>query len=98
MPVSVCLIKNRDVIAQRVQLETVLFEMNSGHYYSLNELGAKTWELLDGNRTVREIAECLASEYDAPADLIEPDIESLLKDLLACGLLLNPKSEDGCVC
>ena len=91
MLTSTCVSKNTDVITQRVREETVLFDMATGNYYSLNELGARTWELLDGNRTIGDVAEILASEYDAPIEIIHEDLQSLVDKLLKDGLLTEPK-------
>lgn len=87
--------KNKDVIAQRVQDETVLFDMRTGNYYSLNELGSRTWELLEESRSLHEIAAHLAEQYDAPVQTIEEDLRSLLDELVQCGLLMNPEASNG---
>jgi pyrroloquinoline quinone biosynthesis protein D len=42
-------------------------------------------KLVDGARSVREIAAALAATYDAPAALIEADIWPMLQDLAASG-------------
>ncbi len=77
-----------DVIAQTMKAETILFDVTGGEYYSLNELGARTWELLDGSRTVGALIEVLRSEYDAPAETIQKDVIVLLEDLMREKLLL----------
>lgn len=78
-----------DVIAQEIKTETILFDVTGGEYYSLNELGARTWELLDGSRSVGALIEVLSSEYDAPAETIEKDVFALLEDLVRDKLLLQ---------
>ena len=80
-----------EVITQHVKDQTVLFDMASGHYFALNELGARTWELIDGNRTVSEIASILALEYDAPLEVITEDITLLIEHLSAEELLVESK-------
>jgi hypothetical protein len=77
-----------DVIAECVKAETILFDLTSGEYYSLNELGSRTWELLDGSRSVDALIEILVSEYDAPAETIQRDVFTLLDDLVRSKLLL----------
>jgi len=42
-------------------------------------------KLIDGARSVRDIATTLAATYDAPPDLIEADIWPMLHDLAASG-------------
>jgi len=80
--------RSKDVIAQRIQDETVLFDMRTGKYYSLNELGSRAWELLEESLSPREIAARLAAEYDAPQETIAEDIHSLTDELMQAGLLV----------
>jgi hypothetical protein len=87
--------RNKNVIAQRVHDETVLFDMETGNYYSLNELGSRTWELLEERLSLQDIAERLATEYDAPVEIITDDLQLLLDTLVQTGLLLNSKAGDG---
>ena len=78
-----------DVIVQPVSGEVVLFDLATGSYYSLNELGARIWELLDGNRSLTDVADQLTSEYDAPAEQITQDLQALAEDMLRNGLLVQ---------
>lgn len=66
--------------------------MATGNYYSLNELGARAWELLDETRTISEIAASLAAEYDAPQETIEEDLRTLLDQFVQAGLIVDAKT------
>jgi hypothetical protein len=94
MLVPVRLTRNKDVITQQVKEETVLFHMSTGKYYSLNEVGSRTWSLFEHHCTISEIAALLASEYDASAETIEQDLEPLVDELIRDGLLVNAKAEE----
>jgi hypothetical protein len=94
MLAQVSLSRNMDVIAQRVQDETVLFDMGTGNYYSLNELGSEAWDLLAEGLSLSEIAARLAAGYDAPVQTIEDDLQALLDELIQAGLLVNSKAGD----
>ena len=52
-----------------------------------NEEATDVLLLCDGKRTVAEIAETLAQEYDAEASVITADILALLRDLTASGVI-----------
>jgi pyrroloquinoline quinone biosynthesis protein D len=52
-----------------------------------NEEAADILLLCDGKRTVAEIAEALAQEYDAGAGDIAADVLALLRDLAAGGVI-----------
>ncbi len=69
------------ILRQEVSGAVVLFNMEDGRYYALDELGARIWDLCDGVRNVAELAAILHDEYDAPVDTIHQDVEELLREL-----------------
>ena len=86
--------KSQDVIAQRAHHDLVLFHLETGYYFSLNELGARIWELCDAERPLEEIAEILESEYDAPRQQILDDCLTLVASLTSNGLLVSGNKND----
>jgi PqqD family protein of HPr-rel-A system len=88
---SVRFVRDADVIAQPSGESLVLFHMESGRYFSLNECGARIWAGCDGTRTSAEIAQLLVEEYDTgPAvreDEAREDVSALLSQLLENGLV-----------
>ena len=80
--------RRADVMWRRMgEEESVLLNVQSEEYYSLNDVGTRTWELIDGQTTTEEIAAKLAEEYEAPLADIEADVRALLQDLRDQGLL-----------
>lgn len=75
------------VLIQRAEDQTVLLDVDSGTYFALNDVGARIWELCDGERDVDEIVVAICAEYDAPPETIRADIVGLLHDLRAEQLL-----------
>jgi hypothetical protein len=75
------------VLAEQVDGETVLLDLDSGMYFSLNDVGARIWELCDGTRTVGEIVASICEDYDAPEEVIRADVQELLGILTAEQLL-----------
>lgn len=71
---------------QIVANEAILIHLKTGVYYSLNEVGTSFWNLLDGQRTLAECASVLAQEYNAPADVIQNDLQDIANDLVREGL------------
>ncbi len=53
----------------------------------LNPVGSRIWELADGTRTVEEIAEVLAAEYDVDAAHARQSTQGFVADLVAKALL-----------
>jgi hypothetical protein len=74
--------RSERIIKQEAEGMAVLLSMDSGNYYSLEELGVRVWELCDGRRSVEEIAAILGDEYDAAAETIQRDLIELLVDLI----------------
>jgi hypothetical protein len=71
---------------QTVEGEAILIHLQTGTYYSLNEVGTVFWELLDGTRTVADCATKIAAEYDAPVEVVTSDLLELAIDLTKEGL------------
>jgi hypothetical protein len=71
---------------QSVAGEAILIHLRTGVYYSLNEVGTVFWEALDGTRTLRDCAERIAQEYDAPVEQVEADLIEIAGDLAREGL------------
>ena len=44
-------------------------------------------KLVDGARSVREIADALAARFDAPREVIEADVVEMLRDLAERGVV-----------
>jgi hypothetical protein len=72
---------------QVVADEAILIHLQTGVYYSLNEVGTVFWQLLDGQRTLQDCAAQIAAEYNAPQAVILADLEELVADLAKEGLV-----------
>lgn len=73
---------------QKVGEETVLVNLTTGSYYSLNDTGTIFWELIDGQRTIADCARAIAEEYDVEADVVEADLLELAAEFKEEGLIL----------
>ena len=66
---------------QIVADEAILIHLNTGVYYSLNDVGTSFWNLMDGQRTIGECADAIAAEYDAPREVVLSDLLELAEEL-----------------
>jgi Coenzyme PQQ synthesis protein D (PqqD) len=82
--------RKEQVIAQKASSDLLLFNMNDGNYYSLNEVGGRIWELCDGNHSIAQLVETLVTEYDAPAETLTKDVLDLLEKLQRGKLIVEP--------
>jgi len=84
-----------DIVAREIEGEIVIIPLVSGigdledELYTLNETGRAIWKLLEGRRTLREVAAELASEYEPPIEEIERDVTGLVDELLRRKMLME---------
>ena len=79
----------RDVVARAVGDETMLLDLETGTYFTLNPVGTLVWRGLERAESVDQIVERIVSEYDAPAAQVKSDVAQLLGDLTRRGLVLS---------
>lgn len=77
----------QDVVFRSVDGEAVLLHLASGHYFSLNEVGTRIWELLSQDGSLRSAHAAMLQEYDVDADRLEADIVELAAALAEKGLV-----------
>jgi hypothetical protein len=65
----------------------VLVDLENDRIYALNETGARLWELLAAGRSRTEIRDKLLEEFDVDPAELDGEIDSLLADLQAAGLV-----------
>jgi hypothetical protein len=68
-------------------LEAVIVLPASGKIEVLNDVGARIWSLVDGRRSVRDIATLLSDEYQVDSALAEVDTLAFLEDLAGRGAI-----------
>jgi hypothetical protein len=69
------------VVWRKVSGEVVILDMESSVYYSLDEMGARIWELIGQGKPLQEIIQILAEEYEATEERLQRDIGEFLKRL-----------------
>lgn len=77
----------KDQVSADLAGETAILNLESGVYYSLNEVGAYIWSLIQEPRTVNEIQDAILEEYEVEPDRCERDILTLLEQLAGAGLI-----------
>lgn len=61
--------------------ETVLYDQAGGKLLVLNDVGAGVWSLVDGARSVAEIARLVHEHLPADVQQVERDVERFFADL-----------------
>lgn len=81
---------SQDVVDRELGGEIVLLDLSSGLYFGLGSVGARVWEMLSQKpRTLRELADDLEREFDAPIERIEADLLELAQALRERELIIE---------
>ena len=51
--------------------------------YTLSEVGARIWSLMDGKRTLAEVRDALLEEYEVPPGELEADLGEFVHNLMS---------------
>jgi len=90
-------ILSEDIVAREIEGEIIIVPLSAGigdaedDLFSLNETGRAFWKMLDGKRTLTQIARMLAEKYDASPAGIEKDILGLAAELLKRRIISEKK-------
>ena len=57
--------------------------------YTLNEIGTKIWELVDGTKSVEQIVEAIRNAYEVTPEEAEKDAFEFLDALEEIGLIVR---------
>lgn len=95
---DVCYAPSEDIVAREIEGEIIIVPLTAGigdaedDLFSLNETGRAFWKLLDGKKTLAQIAKALAEKYDTPRASIEKDILGLAAELFKRRMISEKKS------
>ncbi|MBM0201670.1 PqqD family protein [Micromonospora sp. NPDC051227] len=64
-----------------------VFIARGDNAFELSEVAAFIYKSIDGSRTIRQLGEGLAAEYDIAVEDAVSDIEELLTDLVAADVI-----------
>lgn len=84
--------KAKDCVTRSVAGETIIVPVR-GHVgdldsiFTLNEVASVIWENIDGQRTVRQVAEAVAEEFKVSREEAERDVGEFFMELLEADLI-----------
>ena len=76
------------VVSKQIGGETVILNLESGTYFGLDAVGARIWELIGEGKSVNEVRSVMLAEFEVSEDVLDRDLERLLRDLQNHELLL----------
>jgi outer membrane protein assembly factor BamB len=81
-------INSPHVVAETLDGEATIVDLENGTYYALNESGSFIWERLTRGSEPTEVAAGLASAYELDSELATEAVEELLKELSEHALIV----------
>ncbi len=76
-----------DVQGTTMDGETVLLDLSSGRYYTLNRLGSVIWEHCAGQHTMADIHKAICERFEVAPEQALDDLVGLVNELMQEGLL-----------
>ena len=80
--------QREDIIAQHVLNEMVLYDSEKEEGYSLNESARSIWDLCNGQRTIKDICQELATPLSIDPNLLYDDVLTAIQQLAGQNLLI----------
>jgi hypothetical protein len=76
-----------DVLHQELGGETVLLNLANESYFGLDEVGTRVWQVLAETHSAQAVVAKLLEEYEVSAEQLRTDVEQLVEQLTAAGLV-----------
>jgi hypothetical protein len=85
----------RSVPWRTLDTEALVVDVKGGLLYPLNSVAARIWDLCDGARSVDEIVDWLAAEFEAPEPTIRADAIEFIERLADAKLISIERRRKG---
>lgn len=69
---------NKDIISRVIQGDTVLLNIITGDYFSLNAVGTDIYNCLVKDMEINSIIDCLVEKYDVTAEQLKSDVLTMI--------------------
>jgi len=87
-------INTSQVTHETLEGEVIIIHLKSGTYYSLQNVGASIWNLIESGTNVGEIIEQITHQFDGNRSEIENAVKRLISELREGNLIEPATSED----
>ena len=81
------------ILRELIDEEVVIINMISGSYYSLTDLGASIWDMIEQGFSFDRIVQALVNQYDASPNVIQDSLDQLIISLMTEELIVAATSE-----
>ena len=82
------LVRSADILHAPVgKEEAVMMSIEAGHYYGVNTVGARIWELLESPKTIEQLCVQICAEFDVDAQTCETAVLEFTHNLIDNGVV-----------
>ena len=90
--------RNEEVVSRKIVDELILVPMRKDvadmeTLYTLNEVGARVYELINGKRAIREIVNTIVNEFEVTEQQAESDVRGFIAQLVEVESIYKVESE-----
>ena len=87
-----CFVKDSSIVSRKIADEFILVPIRQkagdlDNIYTMNEVSARIWELIDGKKRVEEIRNTIVEEFDVEPAEAEVDLVEFLQQLENVGAI-----------
>lgn len=91
-----CYQKDPNIVSRKIADKTILVPIRNKvgdleSIYTLNEIGARIWELIDGRRDLGKIRDMIIDEFEVTAEEAEKDLSEFLPKLKKIEAIRTPQ-------
>ena len=80
---------SENISITEVDQELIILDLSSGAFYGLNHIGRELVLGFQHGRDAKATVSHISHKYNVDSDLVENDIEDLVKELLSVGILID---------
>ncbi len=86
-PANACFYKKRKVPWRVIEEEIVIVDVDHGSVLELNQVGARIWEQINGERNITQITQEVINEFEVDTIKAQADITKFIEELFKKGLV-----------
>ncbi|MDB6130441.1 MAG: hypothetical protein JWM04_1548 [Verrucomicrobiales bacterium] len=79
-------VADKDQLSTELNGQSVIMNVDTGTYYSLNPVGSVIWRVIQEPATLRQVSDQVIAEFDVDAVRAQADVIKLVQDLVASKL------------
>jgi len=87
LQLSTTIVRAPDVYATTIDGDVVVFNVEKGQYYGMQEVGVRIWELIEQPASIAAVCDTLMDEFSVDRATCEQHVLKFVKDLREAQLI-----------